>query len=79
MPEQSPLAAAIDRELTARFGEKTWSGVPMQVVRDAIVAEIEAEFGPLTVERRWPIPLGASGPGPEPIETRLVSEWRAES
>lgn len=39
-------------------------------LRDAILAEVEAEFGPVTVER---------GHTPWRRDRRLVSEWRAES
>lgn len=70
---ESPIAWAIDRAL-ASVG-----GPPRRLnseIRDVILAEIEAEFGPITVEERFQ-------PGvPRYLykrQTRIRSEWRAKS
>lgn len=60
----NPLAAPIDRAL-----DKTacpHDGLRLGLIRDAILAEIEAEFGPLALR------VNAG----EPSKSRLVSEWR---
>ena len=68
---ESPRVGAIGGELVAFM-----SPVRAAAWLDRILAKIEAEFGPLTVERRA---LLARRTGSDAFQTRLVSEWRTES
>jgi hypothetical protein len=68
----NPLAAPIDRALRGYLGPGRVRGA----LRDAILAEIEAEWGPFHGERQV-LRTGTD----EHVwidQTRLVSQWRAE-
>lgn len=70
MTAPNPLAAPIDRA-TRGFAFVGISPKRQAEMKAAILAEIEAEWGPITVER-------ASTGYYKPWQTRLVTKWRAE-
>lgn len=72
MTDTNPLDGAIDRALN----DLGYKPEEVEFTRDAILAEIEAEWPGIEVERR----RGgrATGKKPDPDETRLVSAWRQE-
>lgn len=72
MADYHPLGAAIDRALKWSLGD----GQLTRQIATFILAEIEAEFGPIRVERPRPTTLLGMQ---EKALVRLVSEWRAES
>lgn len=77
MTAPSPLAAPIDRALADHHRtDASYGETGRQRLRDAILAEIEAEWGPITVERHWVDPTSQRDDTYE--ETRICSDWRAE-
>lgn len=76
MNAPNPLAAPIDRATNIVLPNGWLSPLDAEVLRDAILAEIEAEWGPITVERHWVDPTSQRDDTYE--ETRICSDWRAE-
>lgn len=70
MTDTHPLAGAIDRAICNALAGKT-DPVPLT---DSILAEIEAEWPGIRVERRL---VGRECDGV--TYTRIASDWRAES
>jgi len=73
-----PLAAPVDRAIAAaiKAGVMDDDSACAETLRDDILAEIRAEFGPIREEHAdWDYDHAIP---PGEIQHRLVSDWRAE-